>query len=254
MDESKTAVVTGGNTGIGKGIVLALAERGWRVVIDYVADPDEANAVAERAKQAGGDATCIEADVSQVDGLRRLINGAVDTYGRLDAMINNAGVESRHGLLDTGESEYDKVLAINLKGAFFGSQLAAKQMIQQGPGGVIVNISSVHEERPMPGNIAYCCSKGGMRMLTRTAAVELAGHGIRVVGVGPGAVATPINKETMQDPQELNQLRNSIPLGKVAQPEQIAALVAWLVSDAADYVTGTTYFVDGGLLQASAGL
>jgi glucose 1-dehydrogenase len=228
MDESKTAVVTGGNTGIGKGIVLALAERGWRVVIDYVADPDEANAVAERAKQAGGDATCIEADVSQVDGLRRLINGAVDTYGRLDAMINNAGVESRHGLLDTGESEYDKVLAINLKGAFFGSQLAAKQMIQQGPGGVIVNISSVHEERPMPGNIA--------------------------VGVGPGAVATPINKETMQDPQELNQLRNSIPLGKVAQPEQIAALVAWLVSDAADYVTGTTYFVDGGLLQASAGL
>jgi glucose 1-dehydrogenase len=163
-------------------------------------------------------------------------------------------METRTSILDTTEDQYDRVLAVNLKSAFFGTQLAAKQMIKQGNGGRIINISSIHEDWPMPGNTPYCLSKGGMRMLTRTAGVELAPHGITVVGLGPGAVATPINVETMQDPQLMAQLNATIPLGRMADPEEIADLVVWLASDRASYVTATTFFVDGGMMQFSPGL
>src|SRR4029077_14961240 len=142
--------------------------------------------------------------------------------------------------LDTDESRYDKVMSINLKSAFFGTQLAAKQMIAQGTGGRIINVTSVHEDWPMPGNTPYCLSKGGMRMLTRTAGVELAPHGITVVGVGPGAVDTPINKATVADPAKLKALDAAIPLGRLAEPSEIAAVVAFLASDAAGYITATT--------------
>ena len=157
-------------------------------------------------------------------------------------------------MLDTTEEQYEKVLAINLKSAFFGTQIAAKQMIAQGGGGVIINITSVHEDWPMPGNTPYCLSKGGMRMLTRTAGVELAPHGIRVVGLGPGAVATPINKATMENPELLKTLDNAIPLGRMAQPEEIGNVVALLADDASSYVTATTVFADGGLMHSSPGL
>ena len=146
------------------------------------------------------------------------------------------------------------MLAINLKSAFFGTQLAAQQMIKQGGGGRIINISSVHEDWPMPGNAAYCLSKGGMRMLTRTAGVELAPHNILVVGVGPGAVATPINLSTMNDPALLKKLDSAIPLGRMARPEEIASVVAFLASDGASYLTATTIFADGGIMQSSPGL
>jgi glucose 1-dehydrogenase len=254
LNENKVAIVTGGNSGIGEAIVLALAADGASLVIDYVVNPERAESVVKKAVRAGGKAVSVKADISKVEDIKRLIETAVDQFGRLDVMINNAGIESRRGLLETEESDYDRVMDINIKGAFFGAQLAARQMIQQGSGGTIINISSVHEERPMPGNIAYCCSKGAMRMLTRTAAVELADKGIRVVGVGPGAVATPINEGTMENQEKMDELRASIPLGEMAQPEQIAALVTWLASDQAGYVTATTYFVDGGMLQASPGL
>src|ERR1700727_1433842 len=147
-----------------------------------------------------------------------MIDTAVSAYGRLDVMVNNAGVETRTSVLDTTEDQYQKVLDINLKSAFFGTQLAAKQMIAQGGGGRIINITSVHEDWPMPGNTAYCLSKGGMRMLTRTAGVELAPHNVLVVGVGPGAVATPINLFTMNDPALLAKLNGAIPMGRMAKP------------------------------------
>jgi len=169
-------------------------------------------------------------------------------------MVNNAGVETRTSVLDTSEADYDKVLAINLKSAFFGTQFAAQQMIKQGGGGRIINVSSVHEDWPMPGNAAYCLSKGGIRMLTRTAGVELAPHKILVVGVGPGAVATPINLSTMNDPVLLKKLDAAIPLGRMARPEEIANVVAFLASDGASYLTATTIFVDGGIMQSSPGL
>jgi glucose 1-dehydrogenase len=250
----KVAIVTGGNSGIGAAIVLALAKRGANLVIDYVSRP-EAEADLERQIAALGDtATGVDADVSKIADLQRLIDTAVQRYGRLDIMVNNAGMETRSSILDTTEAQYDLVMSVNLKSAFFGTQLAAKQMIAQGSGGRIINISSVHEDWPMPGNTPYCLSKGGMRMLTRTAGNELAKHGIQVIGVGPGAVATPINSQTLQDPVALGKLDAAIPLGRVARPEEIADAVAYLCDDGASYITATTLFVDGGLMQSSPGL
>src|SRR5436190_6633402 len=202
----KVAVVTGGNTGIGKSIVLALAKDGANVVIDYVANEQATEDLEKQVIALGDQAIGVEADVSKVADLQRLIDSAVKSFGRLDIMVNNAGVETRTSVLDTNEKQYEFVLNVNLKSAFFGTQLAAKQMIAQGDGGRIINVTSVHEDWPMPGNTAYCLSKGGMRMLTRTAGVELTPHGITVVGVGPGAIATPINAETMKDPAKMKIL------------------------------------------------
>jgi glucose 1-dehydrogenase len=196
----------------------------------------------------------VKADVSKVDDLQTLVDAAVKAFGRVDIMVNNAGIETRTSVLDTTEQQYERVLAINLKSAFFGTQVAAKQMIRQGAGGRIINITSVHEDWPMPGNTAYCLSKGGMRMLTRTAGLELAKHHILVIGVGPGAVGTPINTSTMQDPALLKKLNDAIPLGRMARSEEIASVVAFLAGDGASYITATTIFADGGIMQSSPGL
>ena len=252
--KNKVAIVTGGNSGIGMAIVLELARQGASVVIDYVAHPEATEALEKQLAALGEQAIGVDADVSKVAELQKLVDAAVAKFGRLDVMVNNAGVETRTSVLDTTEQQYEKVLEINLKSAFFGTQLAAKQMIKQGTGGRIVNITSVHEDWPMPGNIAYCLSKGGMRMLTRTAGVELAPHKILVAGVGPGAVATPINTSTMDDPALLKKLDDAIPLGRMAQPSEIASVVAFLASDATSYITATTIFADGGIMQSSPGL
>jgi glucose 1-dehydrogenase len=252
--EGTVAIVTGGNTGIGKAIVLALAEQGANVVIDYVTDPKATDELASRVRELGEQAIGVEADVSKVEDLQRLIDTAVQRLGRLDVMVNNAGIETRTSVLDTTEQQYDKVLDINLKSAFFGTQLAAKQMIAQGDGGRVINLSSVHEDWPMPGNAAYCLSKGGMRMLTRQAGVELGPQGVQVIGVGPGAVATPINVSTMDDPGKMKVLDNAIPLGRMAKPDEIAEVVAFLAGGGARYINGATVFVDGGLMHCSPGL
>ena len=252
--DNKVAIVTGGNSGIGRAIVLALARAGASVTIDYVVKPEAAEELEDQILELGEQAIMVEADVSQVADIQMLVDKTVATFGRLDIMVNNAGIETRTSVLDTDEADYDKTLVVNLKSAFFGTQRAARQMIKQGGGGRIINMSSVHEDWPMPGNAPYCCSKGGMRMLTRNAGVELAEHGITVVGVGPGAVATPINQATMSDPDKLQKLKAAIPLNRLAQPQEIAELVAWLASDEAGYVTATTYFIDGGIMHTSPGL
>src|SRR6516165_6213934 len=252
--KGKIAIVTGGNSGIGLSIVMELAKQGANVVIDYVCHPEATEALERQVAALGDQAIGVKADVSKVTELQGLIDAAVKNFGRLDIMVNNAGIETRSSVLDTTEEQYEKVLAINLKSAFFGTQLAAKQMISQGGGGRIINMTSVHEDWPMPGNTPYCLSKGGMRMLTRTAGVELAPHGITVVGVGPGAVNTPINTQTVNDPQALAKLNAAIPIGRLAEPEEIAAVVAFLASDGAGYVTATTIFADGGIMQSSPGL
>ncbi len=252
--QGKVAIVTGGNTGIGRAVVLALAEKGASVVIDYVSNPQATEDLERKIADLGQAATAVEADVSKIEDLQRMIDTAISAYGRLDIMVNNAGIETRTSVLETTEDQYEKVLAINLKSAFFGTQLAAKQMIAQGGGGRIINMTSVHEDWPMPGNTAYCLSKGGMRMLTRTAGVELAPHNICVVGVGPGAVDTPINAQTEADPAALAKLNSSIPLGRVAEPEEIGSVVAFLAGDGASYITATTIFADGGIMQSSVGL
>jgi glucose 1-dehydrogenase len=252
--KDKVAIVTGGNSGIGMAIVLELARQGANMVIDYVAHPEATEALEKQLQALGDRAIGVQADVSKTDQLQNLVDTAVKEFGRLDIMVNNAGVETRTSVLDTTEEQYEKVMAINLKSAFFGTQLAAKQMIKQGGGGRIINITSVHEDWPMPGNTAYCLSKGGMRMLTRTAGLELAPHNILVVGVGPGAVATPINLVTMNDPAMLKKLDDAIPLGRMAKPEEIARVVAFLAGEGASYITATTIFADGGIMQSSPGL
>jgi glucose 1-dehydrogenase len=252
--DGKIAIVTGGNTGIGKSIVLALAREGANIVIDYIADPEATEELEKQVAALGDTAIGVDADVSKVNDLQTLVDSAVKQFGRLDVMVNNAGIETRTSVLDTNEDQYSKVLDVNLKSAFFGTQLAAKQMIAQGGGGRIINITSVHEDWPMPGNTPYCLSKGGVRMLTRTAGVELGPHGITVVGVGPGAIATPINAATMADPAKMKVLDAAIPLGRMADPDEIGNVVAFLASDAASYITATTVFADGGIMHSSPGL
>ncbi|BBZ28112.1 glucose-1-dehydrogenase [Mycolicibacterium madagascariense] len=247
-------VVTGGNSGIGEAIVLAAAAEGANVVVDYVSHPDETTSLIDKVEAAGGHAVGVEADVSRPADLHTMIQKAVDTYGRLDVLVNNAGIETRTSLLDTTEDDFDKVLAVDMKSAFFGTQIAAKQFISQGGGGLVLNISSVHEDWPMPGNIAYCVAKGGIRMLTRTAGVELGEHGIRVVNIAPGAVATPINASTEDDPEKMKKLKAAIPLRRMAQPDDIADVVVFLASGKAGYMTATTVVVDGGIMQGSVGL
>ncbi|MEO9236512.1 MAG: glucose 1-dehydrogenase [Jatrophihabitantaceae bacterium] len=252
--QGKSVVVTGGNSGIGEAIVLAAAAEGANVVIDYVAHPEETTALIAKVEAAGGHAVGVRADVSQAADLHAMVQTAVDTYGRLDVLINNAGIETRTSLLDTSEAAFDKVMAVNMKSAFFGTQAAAKQFISQGGGGLILNISSVHEDWPMPGNIAYCVSKGGIRMLTRTAGVELGAHHIRVVNIAPGAVATPINASTEADPAKMKALDAAIPLGRMAESSDIADVVVFLASGKAGYMTATTVVIDGGIMQGSVGL
>jgi glucose 1-dehydrogenase len=252
--ENKVAIVTGSSSGIGRAIALELASQGAAVLINFHKGEEAAHAVKAECEAAGGRAHVVGADVSVVADIQRLVDETVATFGRLDIMVNNAGMETRTSTLDTTERQFDMVIAVDLKSAFFGVQLAAKQMIKQGDGGRIINISSIHEDWPMPGNSPYCAAKGGVRMLTRTAGVELAPHGITVVGIAPGAVHTPIDDVTLSDPAEKAKLESAIPLGRVAEPEEIARIVAFLASDLASYGTATTYTVDGGMMQASVGL
>jgi glucose 1-dehydrogenase len=252
--KDQVAIVTGGNSGIGMGIVLALAEAGANIVIDYVANPEATEELERQCHALGDQAIGVKADVSKVADLQMLVDTAVKTFGKLDVMVNNAGIESRTSILDTTEQQYQRVLDVNLKSAFFGTQIAAKQMIAQGTGGRIINISSVHEDWPMPGNTPYCLSKGGMRMLTRTAGVELAPYGVLVIGVGPGAVDTPINAATEADPEAMKRLDAAIPIGRMADPKEISSVIAFLASPAASYLAATTIFVDGGIMHSSPGL
>ncbi len=252
--DGKAAIVTGSDSGIGRAIALELARQGAAVTINYHKNEDAANATKKEIEDAGGKAQIIQADVSSVADIQKLVDGTVSAFGRLDILVNNAGMETRTSTLETTERQFDLVIAIDLKSAFFGVQAAAKQMIAQGGGGRIINISSIHEDWPMPGNAPYCLAKGGVRMLTRTAGVELAPHGITVVGVAPGAVHTPIDEVTLSDPVQKAKLESAIPIGHVAEPSEIAYLVAFLASDQASYSTATTFVADGGMMQASVGL
>ena len=252
--ENKVAVVTGAATGIGREIAFHFARAGAAVAVDYVGKPDDARQVVAQIEKDGGKALAVQADVSQSEDVQTLIAETVRQFGRLDILVNNAGIEKEMPFLETPLELWNKVIAVNLTGPWLCTQAAAKQMAQQKGGGRIVNISSVHEDMTMPTNSPYCASKGGLRMLMRTLAVELAPHGITVNNIGPGAIDTPLDKSTKDDPEKYNKLLGEIPLGRMGKPEEVAHLALFLASDMAAYITGSTYFIDGGMLRQSGSL
>jgi glucose 1-dehydrogenase len=247
--QNKVALVTGAATGIGQAIATRFAREGARVVIDYVGKPDSPNLTEKAIAAEGGSCLAIEADVSKPEEVQALVARAVKAFGRLDIAVNNAGVEKKAPFVDYPLDELQRILAINLVGPFLVAQAAARQMILQGQGGRVINVSSVHEDLPMPTNAAYCASKGGLRMLMRTIAVELAKDQITVNNIGPGAVYTPIDSDIEAMPKIEKALMGEIPLGRWAKPDEIAGLAVFLASEEAAYVTGATYFIDGGMLR-----
>jgi glucose 1-dehydrogenase len=249
----KVAIVTGAGTGIGQAIAVRFAQEGAAVVVDYVGEPSIAKQTEAAISALGGRSISVAADVSRPDQVQRLIEAAVSTFGALDIVVNNAGIEKKVAFVDYPLEDLQKILAVNLIGPFLVCQAAARRMIQQGKGGRLINVSSVHEDLPMPGNAAYCASKGGLRMLARTIAVELAKNAITVNNIGPGAVFTPIDADVEAKPEMEKALMGEIPLGRWAKPEEVASLAVYLASDEAGYVTGSTYFIDGGMLRQSGG-
>jgi len=252
--ENKVAVVTGSSSGIGSAIAVAFAKEGAAVAVDYRSHPDEAKEIVEQVERFGGRAISVHADVSSPEDVKNLIQKAVEEFGRLDVMINNAGMEEKMPFLETPLDVWNKTIAVNLTGAWLGCQEAAKQMVSQGGSGRILNISSVHEDLPMPTNSPYCATKGGLRMLMRTIAVELAPHNITVNNIAPGAVATPMDAPLEEDANKMQQLLSEIPLRRMGKPEEVAALAVYLASDDAAYVTGSTFVIDGGMMRSSGRL
>ena len=252
--QNKTAIVTGAATGIGQAIALAFAKEGSAVVIDYVGESALADQTVARIGKEGGKAVAVEADVSDPNQVRNLIASTVANFGRLDILVNNAGVEFKKPFLEYPFELWNKVIAVDLTGPWLCAQAAAQQMVKQGDGGRIINISSVHEDLPMVTNAAYCAAKGGLRMLMRTIAVELAPHKITVNNIGPGAIYTPIDKDIESDPELEKQLMAEIPLARWGRPEEVAELAVHLAPDASGYITGSTYFIDGGMLRMAGKL
>jgi len=245
----KAAIVTGAATGIGQAIAVRLAREGASVVVDYVGKPDVAQATEQEMAGFGERVIFVEADISKPDQVQDLVDSCVKAFGKIDIVVNNAGIEKKFAFVDYPLEEAQKILAVNLIGPFLVCQAAARQMIQQGHGGRLINISSVHEDLPMPTNSVYCMSKGGLRMLTRTIAVELGPHQITVNNIGPGAVYTPIDADVEKKPEMEAALMAEIPLKRWGKPEEIAGLAVYLASDEAGYVTGSTHFIDGGMLR-----
>lgn len=245
----KVAIVTGSSSGIGESIAIRLASEGAAVVVDFLSHPDNADKVKSTIESAGGKAICVQADVTKTPEVQNLIEQAYSQLGGCDILVNNAGVEKHAPFWEASEADYDLVLGTNLKAAFFLSQRFVQKLMEAKKPGRIVNISSVHEDMVFPNFASYCAAKGGMRMLMRDLAMELGPYNITVNNVAPGAINTPINASLLADKPKLDALLRNIPLGRLGEPEDVASLVAFLASDEASYVTGSTYFVDGGLIR-----
>jgi len=252
--DSKVAVVTGADSGIGRAIAIQFAREGATVVVNYAHARDKAEQVQQIIEQNQGKALVIQADVSQYQQATGLITQAVEHFNRLDIMVNNAGMEIHSSFLDVTEEQWDRVISVDLKGAFFCAQAAAREMVKRKTAGRIINISSVHEDLAMPQNAPYCCAKGGLRMMTRTISIELAPYNITVNNIAPGAIHTPIDADVEADPEKIAALLKEIPLHRMGQPEEIAKLALYLASADSAYVTGSTYNIDGGLSVNSGAL
>jgi glucose 1-dehydrogenase len=245
--EGKVAAVTGGDQGIGRAIVERLSQEGADIALCYRKNKAGADEVVSIVQKSGRKAVAIQCDVGKVAEGQRFISDSVAQLGRIDILVNNAGLEKRADFWDVTEEDFDTVLDVNLKGPFFVTQAFVKHRMQAKAAGKVINISSVHEDLPFPHFCSYCISKGGIKMMTRNLSIELAPLGITINSIAPGAIETPINKNLLNDPVKLKSLLENIPLNRLGTPEDVAGIAAFLASKDADYVTGTTYFVDGGL-------
>jgi glucose 1-dehydrogenase len=249
----RVAIVTGAAQGIGRACAVRLAKEGAKVAVCDV-NADGSAEVARAIAADGGQATPLRCDVSMAEDVAATLAATLKAYGRIDVLVNNAGILDDAPFLDLSVEELDRVLGVNLRGAFLMAQAAARQMVAQGPpaaggsAGAIVNMSSINEKFGLPDHVAYSISKGGISQLTRAMAVALAPHGIRVNAVGPGTIDTPILAGVIKDSAFRTKVLSRTPLGRFGRPEEIAAVVAWLASDESSYVTGTTVFADGGRL------
>ena len=246
--EGKVALVTGGTQGIGRAIVLRLAQARADVIINYRSHPEQAEEIKTEVEATGRRGHLEQADLGDLAQIDRLIKSSLQAFGKIDILVNNAGLEKNTNFLEVTEEDYDQVLDVNLKAVFFTTQAVVKHLKQVQSPGKIINISSVHEELPFPHFTTYCASKGGLKMMMRNLAIELAPLGITVNNVAPGVIETPINKGILEDKDRLDAVLKNIPLGRLGKPEDVAGLVAFLASEDADYITGTTLYVDGGLL------
>jgi glucose 1-dehydrogenase len=245
--EGKVAAITGGDQGIGRAIAERLAQEGADIALCYRANQAGADEVIAGLQAQGHKAAAIQCDVGKITDGQRFIAEAISQLGRINILVNNAGLERRADFWNATEEDYDAVLNVNLKGLFFITQAFVKHRMQTKDGGKVINISSVHEELPFPHFTSYCASKGGVKMLTRNLSIELAPLGITINNIAPGAIETPINKKLLNDPIKLKSVLGNIPLGRLGQPSDVASIAAFLASPDSDYVTGTTFFVDGGL-------
>lgn len=243
--ENKVSLVTGAGQGIGKAIALAFANEGSKVVVNDI-NLDTAQATAQEIITMGGKALAIRADVSKKDEVSSMLRELLTNFGRIDILVNNAGIQTETPFLDLSEEEWDRVIDVNLKGAFLCGQLVAREMVKHG-GGKIINISSVHQFLPRSNIAHYAASKSGMMMLTKVMAIELAKYKINVTCIAPGAVATAMNEDALNSPQKLTELNSEIPWGRIAEPREIAQCAVYLASADASYITGSTIYIDGGL-------
>lgn len=247
--EGKVAVVTGSGSGIGKAIAERLAQEGADLVVDYRDHIEEAQDTVNRIEAAGGKSVMVHADVSNLADCTNLMEQAWKQLGSCDILVNNAGIEKGADFWDVTEADFDVVMNVNFKGAFFLAQAFVRKLREAKKPGRIINISSVHEDMVFPHFVTYCASKGAMRMMMRDLAVELGPLGITVNNIAPGAIATPINAKMMANAAELDPLLNNIPLHRLGKPEEVAGVAAFLASDEGAYVTGSTYYIDGGLVR-----
>ena len=248
----RVAIVTGAAQGIGRACALRLAQEGAKVAVCDV-NADGGGDVTGTVAADGGEAIFVRCDVAKAADVAGALAATLQAYGRVDVLVNNAGILDDAPFLDLSVEELDRVLGVNLRGAFLMAQATARQMVAQGPtaegsAGAIVNMSSINEKFGLPDHVAYSISKGGISQLTKAMAVALAPYGIRVNAVGPGTIDTPILAGVIKDSAFRTKVLSRTPLGRFGRPEEIAAVVAWLASDEASYVTGTTVFADGGRL------
>lgn len=256
--QGKVAVVTGGSSGIGQAIAIRLGQEGVDVAINYVGRPEGAEETKESIEagvdvcmkqmaEAGTRPILVKADVSDEAEVASMFSTVLEEYGHIDYLINNAGIQIAEDTEKLSAADFDKVLAVNLRGSFLCAQQAIRHFLDSGNGGAIVNVSSVHQLIPKPRFLGYSVSKGGMQNLTRTLALEYAARGVRVNGIGPGATVTPINRSWIDDPVKRDAVESHIPMRRAGDSEEMAAVAAFLCSDEAAYITGQTLFVDGGL-------